>query len=211
MASNSRAVAASFDPAKKALIAVIGALALFFVYEFVTPYFTWSEDAYGPYYWPHRISLIFHVLGGSVALLVGIFQLWSGLNNKGINYHRITGRIYLSAVAVGSIGAISLSFVSDIFGLTFAVGLFCLALAWISTTSMAFFCIKKRNYRLHKQWMIRSYIVTFSFVMFRIITDYVPYEEWWGVSRMDISNAIIWAVWVLPLLAYEILAQRREI
>ena len=211
MVTNARATAASFLGIQKAFIWFLGSVALFFIFEFVTPYFTWSEDAYGPYYWPHRVSLLFHIMGGSIALLVGVFQLSSGLTKKGFKYHRYTGRVYLTAVAVGATGAISLSLVSDVFGLTFALGLFCLAVVWISTTAMAFYCIKRRNIRLHKQWMIRSYIVTFAFISFRIITDYVPYEAWWGLTRMEVSNAIIWAVWVMPLIAYEVLAQRREI
>lgn len=76
---------------------------------------------------------------------------------------------------------------------------------------MAVYCIRKRNIQLHKQWMIRSYILTFAFVTFRIFTDYLPYEAWWGVSRAEMSNAIIWGVWVLPLIAYEIYVQSREV
>jgi hypothetical protein len=58
--------------------------------------------------------------------------------------------------------------------------------------------------------MIRSYIVTFAFVLFRITTDYVPAEALWGVSLADMSTAMIWAVWVLPLLAYDVYLQIRE-
>ena len=58
--------------------------------------------------------------------------------------------------------------------------------------------------------MVRSYIVTFAFVLFRITTEYVPSEALWGVSLPEMSTAMIWPVWVLPLLGYELYLQYRE-
>ena len=48
----------------RAAILVVGATAIFFVYQFVLQYFNWSEQAYG-YYWPYRVPLILHIGGGS--------------------------------------------------------------------------------------------------------------------------------------------------
>jgi len=201
----------TFNSLKKAFLAIVGLLVIFFIYEFVLRYFVWSEEAYGAHYWQYRVPLVFHVAGGLVALSAGVFQLWTGLNGSNMNVHPITGKIYVTGVALGSLGAFVLSIVSAVFGLTFGVALFSMALAWVSITSMAVYCIRKRNIQLHKQWMIRSYILTFAFVTFRIFTDYLPYEAWWGVSRAEMSNAIIWGVWVLPLIAYEIYVQSREV
>ena len=201
----------SFSPLKKALLVIIGLTALFFIYDGVLQYFVWSEDAYGPYYWQYRVPLIVHIAGGFLALLAGLFQLWTGLSGSNMKVHPLTGRVYLVGVGVGTVGALILSVTSAVFGPTFGVGLFCMALAWISITSMAVYCIRKRNIRMHQQWMSRSYIVTFGFVTFRIITEYVPYEAWWGLTRPEISNATIWAVWVMPLIVYEIFIQSRDV
>lgn len=192
---------------KTALIAV-GAVALYFVYQYTLRYFVWSEDVYG-YYWQYRLPLIAHVGGGLVALLMGVFQLWSGLNSHGMTTHPVTGRIYLAAVLVGSLAGMVLSVTSAVYGFAWAVGVFSLALAWLATTGMALLCIKRRNVKAHKQWMTRSYIVTFAFVLFRITTDWVPSEAWWGVSLTEMSIAMIWPVWVLPLLGYELYLQYR--
>ena len=123
----------------------------------------------------------------------------------------MTGKIYLTGVGIGATGAFILSVSSSVWGPTFGVGLFCLALAWVSTSGMAVFCIRKGNVRLHRQWMIRSYILTFAFVIFRVFTDYLPYEAWWGLTLAEISNATIWLSWVMPMMAYEIYAQCREV
>jgi hypothetical protein len=194
---------------KKSLPVVVAVVAIFFVYQSVLRYFVWSEAAYG-YYWEFRLPLIAHITGGLIALLAGVWQVWTGLNVQAMTVHPWTGRLYVLGVLLGSFGAFVLSFTSALFGFAWAAGLVCLALAWLATTGMALYGISKRNVLLHKQWMIRSYIVTFAFVTFRIITDYVPYEAWWGISRPDMSNAAIWPVWVLPLLAYEMILSRRR-
>jgi uncharacterized membrane protein len=199
----------TFSAGKKLLLFVVALLAIFFSYTQVVPYFAWSEAAYG-YYWQFRISLLLHVVGGLVALLVGVFQLWSGLNRSVMSAHPLTGRLYVAGVAVGAAGAFSLAFTSSVYGFAWGVGLVALATAWLASTGTAVYCIRMRRIEAHQQWMIRSYIVTFAFVVFRIVIDHVPYEAMWGISRPEMANATIWTAWIAPLLAYEmVLAFRR--
>ena len=208
MATATHTAVATADGLKRTLLIVVALVALFFIYQSVLRYFSWSEAAYG-YYWPYRLPLIAHVMGGLIALLAGVWQVWTGLNAQSMNVHPWTGRLYVVGVLLGSSGAFVLSVTSAVYGFAWAVGLFCLALAWLVTTGMALYSVRKRKLLLHKQWMVRSYIVTFAFVTFRIVTDYVPYEAWWGIARPDMSTAVIWPVWVLPLLAYEVYLARR--
>jgi uncharacterized membrane protein YozB (DUF420 family) len=114
-------------------------------------------------------------------------------------------------VLVGSLAGMVLAVTSALFGFAWGVGVFSLAVAWLATTGMALVCIKRRNIKAHRQWMIRSYIVTFAFVLFRLTTDYIPAQALWGVSQADMSTAMIWAVWVLPLLAYDVYLQLVEV
>jgi hypothetical protein len=194
---------------KKPLLVAVAAVAAFFVYRNVLPYFSWDEASYG-YYWQFRLPLIAHVTGGLIAALAGIWQIWTGLNTQSMRVHPWTGRLYAGGVLLGSLAAFVLAATSALFGFAWSVALVCLAIAWLATTCMALYGIRKRNVLMHKQWMIRSYIVTFAFVTFRIVTDYLPYEAWWGISRPDMSNAAIWPVWVMPLLAYEVMLGRRR-
>ena len=68
--------------------------------------------------------------------------------------------------------------------------------------------IRKRLVALHKEWMIRAYVVTFAFVTFRVLSDYGP------TSRLqpenDRSITIAWACWVVPLAATEMIFQLRR-
>src|SRR6476660_5031182 len=118
-------------------------------------------------YWPRRGWLLTHIAGGLIALLTGPVQLWLGLHNVKMDVHRKLGFVYIAGIAIGSVGAIGLALQTD-GGLIFGSGLFFLAMAWLTTTSLAFMAIKKNLIDQHKEWTIRSYVVTFAFVTFRI-------------------------------------------
>ena len=117
---------------------------------------------------PRRGWLMLHIAGGAVALLSGPLQLWLGLSNRAIAWHRRLGIIYVTAVAIGSIGAFYLAAHTD-GGWVFGAGLAGLGVAWLSTTGLAFLAIKRLLIDQHKEWMIRSYVVTFAFVFFRML------------------------------------------
>jgi hypothetical protein len=81
--------------------------------------------------------------------------------------HRRLGVVYMSAVTVSAIAAYVIA-LSPSAGWVFGSGLMGLATAWLTTTGLAFLAIKRQLYDQHKEWMIRSYVVTFAFVFFRI-------------------------------------------
>src|ERR1700753_1408365 len=79
------------------LIVVVAALAaalLWFVghkMHYVTDY---SVASYSDYYWPRRAGLLLHLAGGSLAITVGLVQIWLGLTNRTSTLHRVLGKIY---------------------------------------------------------------------------------------------------------------------
>jgi len=158
-------------------------------------------------YYPKRAWLLTHIAGALIALLAGPVQLWLGLHNVKMATHRKLGLLYILGMIVGSVGAIGLALKTD-GGLVFGSGLFFLAVAWITTTSLAYVAIKKGLTDQHKEWTIRSYVVTFAFVTFRagqlgLVARGVPLETAIGIMA--------WACWALPLLATEAILQARKI
>src|SRR6185312_490501 len=117
-------------------------------------------------YYPKRVWLLTHIAGGLIALLSGPVQLWLGLHNVKMDVHRKLGILYIIGMIVGSIGAFGLALQTD-GGLVFGSGLFFLGVAWVTTTTLAFVAIKKNLIDQHREWTIRSYVVTFAFVTFR--------------------------------------------
>jgi hypothetical protein len=73
---------------------------------------------------------------------------------------------------------------------------------------MAFYAILKGHVQVHKEWMVRTYVVTFAFVTFRVLNDYYPGARL--QPDLDRSIAVGWACWVLPLLFTELILQLRR-
>jgi hypothetical protein len=184
------------------------AITAYFVLRNVPRYFVWSEASYGAYYWPRAAFLFPHVLGGLVALAVGPFQFWARIRNGYPKVHRVGGRIYLLSVLIGAVGGMVMAVTSSR-GLAYGTGLFGLAVAWLLTSGMAFVSIRKRNFIQHKHWMVRSYVVTFAFVTFRLVADLMIYFKiGQGTDRLGL---ISWACWAVPLLITELVIQGKQV
>ena len=199
------------SPPKALRLTVVGlglALAVYFVATYVPQYMVLTEESYTPYFWP-RVSWLFpHVLAGVVAITIGPLQLWARIRNGYRKFHRVAGRTYVAMVLLGSFAAIGLSLTAS-FSLAYRSGLFFLAFTWLGTTGMAFTAIRRRNFTQHREWMIRSYVVTFAFVTFRVFQDFMADA---GIASADETRATLaWACWAVPLLITEMVLQSRAI
>jgi uncharacterized membrane protein YozB (DUF420 family) len=190
------------------------AVALAFVLRYVFRYYlNYNAAAFtdpirgAANYWSMRGWLLVHITGGMVALLTGPWQFWTGFRMRYVRLHRLTGRIFLCGVAVGSIGAYRMA-IATTFGWAFGFALLALATAWVTTAGMAFYAILKGQVQVHKEWMVRAYVVTFAFVTFRVLNDYYPGARLQPDNDRAIS--IGWACWVLPLLFTELILQLRR-
>jgi uncharacterized membrane protein len=174
-----------------------------FVINDALPYFGLEKETFG-HYWDFKWPLIGHISGGLLALAIGPFQFSKAFRNKFMTTHRWLGRIYLTAILIGTISSTYLAWTSAIrVNFSWAFGLQGLAFAWIVTAAMAYISVMKGRIVQHKEWMIRSYVVTFAFVTFRwlvgltIVKNLMPEFEERGPT-------IIWFSWTIPLLIAEI-------
>src|SRR5262249_12611736 len=95
------------------------------------------------------------------------------------------------------------------YGWMFGAGLTAMAIAWLFTTGMAGLAIYKGMVGLHRQWMTRSYIVTFGFVFLRLTTDVLEMGNIGNLSeRLAFSS---WVSWTVPLLVVEMVFQARKV
>jgi len=183
-------------------------IAVGFILKYVFHYYLHYNAAAFDVYWPRRAGLLLHITGGMVALLTAPWQFFTGLTGKRMNVHRYTGRIFLGGVTAGVIGATYLALTTT-FGWAFGFGILGLAAAWASTTAMAYYAIRKGQVEIHKEWMVRGYIVTFAFVTFRVFNDYGPTSHLKPANDLGITLA--WACWVVPLCITELILQLKRI
>lgn len=111
-----------------------------------------------------RHLLIPHTLSGTVALLSGPLQFSGRFRQRHLKFHRILGRIYVVCVFVGSFTGIALAA-----GRPGFPGTSMQAAAWMVCTAAAFITARNRQITAHRQWMARSYAVTFTFVSSRVL------------------------------------------
>jgi uncharacterized membrane protein len=207
---NATAAAATRSQSRLWIIAILGALGLFALYFIVRsalPYFNLSREHYGPYFWPRRWMLVLHIAGGITALTAGLVQLWLGLTNRVARLHRALGKVYVGVILVGSIAGFYLALTIPR-NVPYASGLFFLCVAWVATTAMALIAIRRRNILQHREWMMRSYAVTFAFVTFRFGVDLLTSQ---GVTGSEAQGTMAWACWALPLLLLEPMLQLRKV
>jgi uncharacterized membrane protein len=187
--------------------AVIVSLAVAFVAKYVFHYYLHYNAAGYDVFWPRRGGLLLHITGGMTALLTGPFQFWTGLRRRHMKIHRWTGRLFLIGILLASAGAFYLvATTTD--GWPFGFALFVLALAWLTTSGMAYYAIRKGQVEIHKEWMIRAYVVTFAFVTFRVLNDFGPTSHILPVQAR--LAAYGWVSWVVPLLATEVILQLKH-
>jgi uncharacterized membrane protein len=151
---------------KTILWACIGLTTLF---VFITSEVLLATDY--PMYHAYRLQviadrhlLIPHTLSGTIALLAGPIQFSTRFRQRHLQFHRVLGRIYVVCVFVGSFTGIALAA-----GRPGFPGTSMQAAAWMVCTTAAFITARNRQIAVHRQWMARSYAVTFTFVSSRVL------------------------------------------
>jgi len=176
------------------------------------PYLTAQRASFGRFpdlFWDRRYGLWAHILGGTLAMFIGPVQIWLGETRQRMSWHRVLGSAYVIGVGLACLGALYLSLTTTL-GFTYASGLFSMALASAAATSMAYLAIRRRSFVQHREWMIRSYVVIFSFVIFR--AEVLSLEAL-GIGGRGPEGGLIrisfaaWSSWAIPLLLTEIFLQ----
>jgi len=124
-----------------------------------------------------RQLLIPHTLAGMIALLAGPLQFSTRFRQRHLQFHRVLGRAYVVSVFVGSLTGIALAA-----GRPGLPGTSMQAAAWMVCATAAFITARNRQIVQHRQWMARSYAVTFTFVSSRVLNLWPRYWSHLGDS-----------------------------
>jgi uncharacterized membrane protein len=161
---------------KYTLWAVMGLATLF---VFITTELFLAFDY--PLYHPYRLALIQdrallipHAVFATIAFVSGPVQFSSRFRARHLQFHRILGRVYVFSVLI----AATLAFMierspdrvrDDFFGVFVQISL------WALCTLVAFITARNRQIAVHRQWMIRSYALTFTFIINRLLNLWPAY------------------------------------
>lgn len=173
-------------------------------------FFRLTREAMGKYF-EIRPVLLLHIGGGAVALLSGPLQFWDELRLRSRELHRGLGVAYILAVAVSGPCALFLTFTSAReIGWPYVFSLQVWVSVWMLSTFLAYRYARRKQFKLHKEWMMRSYLVTLAFVVSALLIK-LPFIAARG-SFAEVSPSLFWAAWAVPLFALDVAlsAQRRQ-
>lgn len=194
--------------------AIVLSASAYFIINSAFPYLTYQQAPYaGGGYWPRFApSLLVHITAGMVALLLGPFQFIGAIRKNYPKTHRLMGKIYLISILIAASASLIMS-VSKIIiaekAVIFGSGLFMLAAIWLLSSGMAYWSVRSKNYVQHKEWMVRSYVVTCAFTTFRLSTKILSQK--FGVDPNVAADLMAWASWSIPLIVAEIFLQGSKI
>ncbi len=128
-----------------------------------------------------RGLLIPHTLCGTFALLAGPLQFSTRFRQRHLKLHRLLGRMYFVSVIIGAFTGTALAW-----GRPGLPGTSMQGAAWIVCTTAAVVAARNRHIAVHRQWMARSYAVTFTFVSSRVLNLVPAYWRHLG----DVLSAV---------------------
>ncbi|MFB7515223.1 DUF2306 domain-containing protein [Streptomyces sp. NPDC056144] len=190
--------------------------AIFIVYA-VPPYLTFdpatSKIPANPNYAWHYPVLVTHILCGTIALVTCCLQVWPVLRDRYPQVHRTSGRLYVFAGVVPSSIAGVASAIASPSGLIMQLATVTSSTLWVFTALMGFRMALQGRMDEHKRWMVRSFALTMSIIVSRVlgvIYDYtllpppvttdIPTLIAWGQARAGLAS---WPGWIIPLLIAE--------
>jgi uncharacterized membrane protein YozB (DUF420 family) len=193
--------------------AIILSVSFYFIYNNVFNYFTYDKAHYGEDMWPSFAPfLLTHVVFGMIALIIGPLQFIPAIRKKYVKTHHAIGKTYLISVLIAASASLYLSIDKLIVtekALNFGTGLMGLAIAWLLTSGMAYWSIRHKNFVQHREWMVRSFVVTTGFASFRLFNNILVNN--FHTDPNATGDIMAWACWAFPLLVTEVTLQAIKI
>lgn len=154
----------------------------------------------------HTALIFAHAAGGTFMLGGGALALYVGWTKRWRSWHKVIGYSYLGGGALGAVAALILSITLDHAPLSLGVATAMLAVVWLAFAAMALRAALHERFDSHREWAIRSYVVTWTFVGCRIAQEF-PLFGYLGDEGL---TAGIWLYWIAPVLICEIALQWRR-
>ncbi|TPN83339.1 DUF2306 domain-containing protein [Aquimarina algicola] len=169
-------------------------------------YFLLKEEVFDSRHWNEKWWLIGHLFVGIVVFFLGPFLFWEGFRKKYLKLHRLFGKIYLISIVLASFSASYIAWTASIkIHFTWAFSQQILSFTWFATAFMAYRAVKLHRIKQHKEWVVRSYIVTWGFIVFRWIDNYLSVLE--IGTFVERGPTLIYTILFLSLFFYEIILQ----
>ena len=155
---------------------------------------------------PWVYVLYVHIVTAMLALIIGPFQIFLKKSQARRRQHRLMGYIYVISISASGIVGLYLSLFAT-GGWVAGLGFFGLDVLWVAATWTALRKIIAKDVQAHKEWMLRSYALTFAAVTLRIWL--APLTMLFGDFEAG-YRVVAWFCWVPNLLVIEAVIRARK-
>jgi len=148
-----------------------------------------STDTFDVRYVQHPWVTFFHIVPGLLFLTLAPLQFVARIRQRQIKYHRRMGRVLVTSAAISGGAALVINFLFPAFGgiSTQAATVFFFTI-FLFSLFKAFSHIRRKEVRLHREWMIRTLALAMGVASIRIfipllqVTTGLGMEEVFGTS-----------------------------
>jgi len=148
-----------------------------------------------------------HVLIGGLILIIGFFQLHPTFGLKWRKVHRAFGYFYVMGIlCFAAPGGLVMSFFIER-GPLVLLSFITQASLWFFFTAMDFHRIRHRDIQAHRQWMWRSFALTFAAITLRIYIFFCSYSI--DLSQPTAYATLAWLSWAPNLLIVEFYIRKK--
>jgi Predicted membrane protein (DUF2306) len=172
---------------KQTLWAAIGTMTLSVIFYSEVPLLRQAQER--AYLSTILLLIVPHVMAGSIALFAGPLQFSSRVHRRSPRFHRALGRVYVVAVFVAApLGVVLAYHRHDPHAMHWLGAVTVQSGTWMLTTGAAFLTAWNGHYQHHREWMVRSYAVTLTFVGTRVLQ---PIPFWNRHSEATFAMEVI--------------------
>ena len=171
-----------------------------FYFENISDYFTGELS---PRKAAEKWWLVVHFVGAGCTLFLGPLQFIPAFRNRFRTWHRIAGKFYIGGSIISALMVFYLLSNYPLPGSILSLGL--LAIIWLFTTGAAFWFALRKDFKQHRNFMIRSYVCGLAFVFIRILPIINTYTGIFNFMKDEdmIFTIYEWICWVYPLMMTE--------
>ncbi|PZU64847.1 DUF2306 domain-containing protein [Sphingobium sp.] len=160
--------------------------------------------------WPrhagHLRLILTHVTGGLSMIVLGAAALFIGWTRRLFRWHRWVGRAYLILGSMAAILVFVLGAIAPHDPRSLYIATDTLALVWLAVAGMGWRAARNRRFASHREWMMRSYVLSWTFVGCRLATM-IDFYPWLGIEGV---TAAVWVNWIVPLMVCEVALRWRD-
>lgn len=156
---------------------------------------------------PWQFAFKVHVIASSFVLIAGFTQFFRIFRNKHPRLHRLSGWLYILTILIFALPSGFILALSASGGISTQISFILLCFFWGISTVLALYYALKKQWLLHRDWVIRSFALSLSALSLRtwkmVLYPLQPYFEW--LTPVHIYQLESWLGWVINLLIAEII------